>query len=245
VKSLVIGNGQVGQSLYNVLKQTHEVYIRDIEPIEINDVKVIHLCFPYSDKFVEIAENYIELYKPELTINHASVAVGTTEKLKGRVCYSPIRGKHPKLEKGIETFDKYIASNDPLALQAAYLYFKVANIPAKILGMENGMRALEFCKLMSNIRYGWEIVFMQEAERIAKQLNVDIEQFNDFEVSYNKGYRMLQEHYLQRPIMFGGVIGGHCVRQCTEIINNQSITFLRAIMETSNEARKKDGQEKE
>jgi hypothetical protein len=68
---------------------------------------------------------------------------------------------------------------------------------------------------------------------------VDIEQFKDFEASYNKGYRMLGEHYLQRPIMFGGEIGGHCCIPCTEIISGQAVTFLKDIITASNEAKKK------
>ena len=222
MKSLIIGKGQVGQSLFNVLSQAHEVVIRDIEPIEISDVKVIHLCFPYSDKFVEIANGYIDLYKPDITINHASVAVGTTEKLNGLTVYSPIRGRHPHLEDGIYTFDKYLASDSPVAAMGAYNYFKVAKIPAKILGIRNGMRTLEYCKLMSNIRYGYDIVFMQRAEKIAKHFNIDIEEFNDWERSYNRGYRILHEWEKQRPILYGGIAGGHCIRNCNDIINDQT-----------------------
>lgn len=235
MKSLIIGKGQVGQSLYNVLKQAHEVYIRDIEPIEINDVKVLHLCFPYSDKFIEQADSYYELYKPELVINHASVAVGTTEKLKGLTVYSPIRGRHPKLEDGILAFDKYLASDSPVAAMGAYNYFKVAHIPAKILGIKHGMRTLEYCKLMSNIRYGYDIVFMQEAERIAKLHEIDIEEFNDWERSFNKGYRILHEWEKQRAILYGGKILGHCVMQCTALLNNQNPSPIFDLMKELND----------
>jgi hypothetical protein len=235
VKSLIIGKGQVGQSLYNVLKDTHEVYIRDIEPIEISDVKVIHLCFPYSDKFIAQADDYYDLYKPEIVINHASVAVGTTEKIKGLTVYSPIRGRHPNLEDGICTFDKYLASNSPVAAMGAYNYFKVAHIPAKILGARNGMRTLEFCKLMSNIRYGYDIVFMQEAERLAKLHDIDIGDFQDFERSYNKGYRELHEWEKQRSILYGGVLGGHCILPCTDIMNSQSPSDIFDLMKKLNQ----------
>lgn len=222
MRSLVIGMGQVGVSLFNVLKNTHEMYIRDVDPIEINNVDVLHLCFPYSDKFIEIANAYYDLYKPQLVINHASVAVGTSEQLKGPVCYSPIRGRHPKLEDGILAFDKYLASNDPVVSMAAYNYFKVAHLEVKILGEANGMRTLEFCKLMSNIRYGYDIVFMQEAGRIAKIHGIDINDFNDWERSYNRGYRILHEPEKQRSVLYGGICGGHCIRACNDIMNEQT-----------------------
>jgi len=227
VKSLVIGMGQIGVSLYNVLKETHEVYIRDIDPIDVSGVEVIHLCFPYSDNFIEQADAYYELYKPKLVINHASVAVGTTEKLKGPVCYSPMRGRHPHLEESILTFDKYIAANDPVIAMAAYNYFRVVRIPCKIIGDMNGMRLLEFSKLVSNIHYGYNIVFMQEMTRIADSFDIDIDGYLDWERSYNKGYRQLHEPEKQRSILYGGICGGHCIRPCNDILNAQypSIIF--------------------
>jgi UDP-N-acetyl-D-mannosaminuronate dehydrogenase len=239
MNSLVIGKGQVGSSLYEVVKDSHRTLIRDIEDIEVKDVvTVLHLCFPYSDKFVEIANKYIEQYKPKLTINHSSVAPGTTEKLNGLVCYSPIRGRHPKLARGIKAFDKFIAGKKE-ATDIASKYFKECSMNTVVLN-ESSMKTLEFCKLMANIRYGYEICFMQEAERIAKKLNCDIGTFQLWESSYNKGYAELQEHNYIRPILYGGFIGGHCVMQNIDVMETMINSELFDWMKFSNFKKKNE-----
>lgn len=220
MKSLIIGKGQVGSGLCAVIEQYHETYIKDIEDLELEGVEVLHLCFPYSGKFIETANDYINKFKPKLTINHSSVPVGTTEKLVGICFYSPIRGKHPHLAEGIKTFEKFIAGPGSM-ISIAIKYFQECEIKVVAYSDPAMMRTLEFCKLMSNIRYGYEICFMQEAERIAKQLGADIEIFNDFERSYNLGYKELYEPNMRRPILYGGSIGGHCVMQNAEIISSQ------------------------
>jgi hypothetical protein len=220
MKSLIIGKGQVGSGLYEVIKDYHETYIKDVEDLELEGVEILHLCFPNSDKFIELANAYIAKYQPKLTINHASVPVGTTENLSGLKCYSPVRGKHPRLAGDIKIFEKFIAG-DYEACQMASDYFKKCGLSVVLYDEKEKIRTLEFCKLMSNIRYGYEICFMQEAERIAKELKVDIETFSAFEESYNKGYRLLGQHNMIRPILFGGSIGGHCVLQNAEIIRGQ------------------------
>lgn len=232
MKSLVIGNGQVGSGLYEVIKEVHETHVKDLEELNIDGVEILHLCFPYSEKFIELANAYIEKYKPKLTINHASVPVGTTDKLLGLKCYSPIRGKHPKLAKGIKTFDKFIAGTKE-ATDIASTYFKQCSMTT-LCYSEHYINSLEYCKLMSNIRYGSEICFMQEAERIAKRLDVDIEVFKMFEESYNKGYRDMGEYNMVRPILYGGFIGGHCVMQNIDVIETQTHSELFDWMKFSN-----------
>lgn len=218
MKSLIIGRGQVGSSLYEVIKPYHEIYIKDKEDLELDGVEVLHLCFPYSDDFVEIANEYIDKYKPAVTINHSSVKIGTTEQLKGKVCYSPIRGKHPNLAKDIRAFEKFIAGDKDI-IDIVSNYFRDCGL----LCLTNYMtiKELEFCKLMSNIRYGYEICFMQEAERIATYFRLKISKFNLWELSYNVGYKTLDQDEMIRPKLFAGFIGGHCVMQNVKLLGEQ------------------------
>jgi len=233
MKSLIIGNGQVGKGLYGAIKDFHETYVKDIEDLDIKDIEVLHLCFPYSDKFIEDANIYIDKYSPKLTINHASVAVGTSDALNGEVCYSPVRGKHPDLKKGIQTFDKFISGNSKKAVDMAVEYFKACNM--NVIDLEgNKMKDLELCKLLSNIRYGYEICFFQESERIHKKFKADPGIFKMFEQSYNDGYKKMNEGYMVRPILHGGHIGGHCVMQCSGILQEQESSELLDWMFFSN-----------
>ena len=67
----------------------------------------------FIDNFIEVVQNYIDTFSPKCTIIHSTVAPGTTSKIKGNVCHSPVRGLHPNLDLGIKTFLKYIGSDDP------------------------------------------------------------------------------------------------------------------------------------
>lgn len=237
MKGLIIGKGQVGTSLYDVLKDVHETHIKDIEELELPNVEILHLCFPYSDQFVETANSYIEKYKPEIVINHASVAIGTTRQLKHKhVFYSPVRGKHPNLADGIRQFVKFVAG-DVEYLPKVVEYFNKANVLIHAYD-EKQVNALEFCKLMSNIRYGYEICFMQEAERMAKYFNIDIDKFKTFEMTYNLGYDKTGEAHLKRPQLTGGIIGGHCIMQNLDIITKQYTSEMADWMYFSNNKRK-------
>ena len=91
MKTLVIGKGQVGSALFDVLRGTHDVYIKDIEPLELDGVEVLHICYPDHDGFYQTTKDYIAKYKPKLTIINSSIRVGTTEQFATGVVYSPVR----------------------------------------------------------------------------------------------------------------------------------------------------------
>src|SRR5574343_123027 len=102
---LVIGNGKVGQAIAGILKSAV------IDKGGWSGVKrpILHICFPYSRKFVRQVRKYIAQYNPDLIIIHSTVKVGTSEKI-GAV-YSPIRLVHPNLIEGIRTFVKYFGGD--------------------------------------------------------------------------------------------------------------------------------------
>lgn len=110
----IIGYGEIGQSLHKVY-EGYDVYIKDTN-LNINQdltqCDILNICIPYMENFIDIVNNYISQINPKLCVIHSTVAPGTTKKIKGRVCHSPIRGLHPNLDIGIKTFLKYIGSED-------------------------------------------------------------------------------------------------------------------------------------
>ena len=64
MKTLIIGKGEIGTSLQRVLSPFYETYIKDIEPLEVEGIEVLHICFPYSKKFIKQVEEYKKQYKP-------------------------------------------------------------------------------------------------------------------------------------------------------------------------------------
>src|SRR6267378_1366386 len=101
---LVVGLGEVGSALSQVLKNAGRVLEHDIERREFDEpIGVMHLCFPFTrqDDFVDTALSYIERFKPELTIINSTVVPGTSrliaEKAAVPIAYSPVRGKHVRM----------------------------------------------------------------------------------------------------------------------------------------------------
>lgn len=234
MKSLIIGAGEVGTSLKNVLKPYHEIIIRDKAPMECKDVEVLHICYPDFDGFVETTKNYISEYKPHLTVIHSSVRIGTTRKCGNGVVYSPIRGRHPDngLDKEMKSFVKFIACVDPYYSDRAFDYFSVrANWTCFITRKPE---SLEFLKMLSNIHMGLEIAWRQEVERMEKKLGIEEGVYGIWEETYRKGYQALNQPNLIRPVMRPDPIGGHCILPCTELLKQQfESKFFDLILESN------------
>ena len=112
MKHLVIGLGEVGSSLLHVLSRKLDATGIDNGNVLHERFDAVHICFPYSKKFLGAVKNYKEQYlrKGGVCVIHSTVPIGTS-----RACgalHSPIRGIHPHLEKGILTFTKYIGGKN-------------------------------------------------------------------------------------------------------------------------------------
>lgn len=97
-KTMIVGYGEIGQSLCKVLNKKYSIDIIDIniEP-NVSGVDVMHVCFPYSKNFIKEVKRYRKKYKPNYIIIHSTVKIGTAKKCKAY--YSPVRGIHPHLVK--------------------------------------------------------------------------------------------------------------------------------------------------
>lgn len=233
--SLVIGAGEVGTSLYNVLKETYgdDVYLRDKkEPDGLpKHFFIINITFPYVENFVDIVESYIDKYQPTLTIVHSTVPPGTCDTIKGRVAHTPIRGKHPHLEKSIKTFVKFVAGKDPEQVQAAQIYLEKAGIKTLVYP---SMVATEVAKICSTSYLGYQVWIMHEHKRIADKFKVPFEYIYTIpNETYNEGYAEMGMPQYKRPVLeyIPGKIGGHCVIQNTYLMNDLFTRRLRELNE--------------
>ena len=101
----IIGYGEIGSSLAKVYFESSNYEVVVLDPyLEKNDdlsgCEFLNICIPFIDNFIEVVQNYIDTFSPKCTIIHSTVAPGTTSKIKGNVCHSPVRGLHPNLEIG-------------------------------------------------------------------------------------------------------------------------------------------------
>src|SRR5258708_26475145 len=94
---LVVGLGEVGKPLFQLLSEHYKVVGIDIQPPSepVGEADVLHICFPFEIRdFVGEAARYIETYKPAVTVINSTVAFGITRKVGMRavtpVAYSPV-----------------------------------------------------------------------------------------------------------------------------------------------------------
>ena len=149
MKTSIIGYGEIGKSLEKVLIQYSPNIITEEGMLRGNadnkELEVMHICFPYSDKFEEVVKEYQKEYKPKYTIIHSTVPVGTSRKL-GAI-HSPCLGIHPHLEQSLKTFTKFLGGEQ--ASEVAD-YFRRAGMKVYLF---NKQETTELMKIMDTTHY--------------------------------------------------------------------------------------------
>jgi len=249
-KVLVVGLGEVGRTLYELLKECGKflVYGFDVDDAKMSSIKqksmpekidVMHICLGCNsqDEFVNVVMNYVEQFKPELLIVNSTVPPGTTRRIHARcgcsVAHSPVRGVHKSLEHmkwELKRWTKYVGGADAKSGEAACKHLEMAGFKTRLL---KGCVETELAKLFETTYRAWMIVCFQEMHRISKHFGADFDMVVDF---LEDTHRVR----LDRPLMFPGVIGGHCLIPNAELLlKSYDSTFLRLILE-SNEKRKEE-----
>lgn len=225
MRNLIVGAGEVGQSLYRVLSDAHETEICDREPFDATlPISVLNICFPYFDGFEDAVRGYQRKYAPELTVIHSTVPVGTSDSL-GAV-HSPIHGKHPNLTEGIRTFVKYVGCSDSEKRRRAVEFLRAAMINA--VGIDSA-RDSEASKLFCTTRLGVDVAFMYFVKNFCDKYGCNFETVYGWNVFYNRGYKALNMPQFTRPVLktpekWDGC-GGHCVIENMEILRKFSNDF--------------------
>lgn len=228
-KVVVVGLGEIGKPLFNLISKRHEAVGVDVAPVNrIEDVDVMHVCYPFQIKdFGGETARYIDLFRPRLTIINSTVAVGTTRSVAERtgaaVVNSPVRGKHARMTQELQSYTKFIGGMDRAASEEAARHFASFGLKTRIL---SSPEATELAKLTETTYFGLMIAWAQEIERYCDQSGQDYGEVTSF----------YEEIKFFPPVKyFPGIIGGHCVMPNIKILRdwNQS-TILEAI-EASNQ----------
>ena len=247
---LVVGLGEVGRPLYELLKECGKflVYGFDVDEGKMSsigqkgvpdEVDIIHVCIPCSsqNEFVNIVVRYAKRFKPKLLVINSTVPSGTTRKIHELcgclVAHSPIRGVHKSLEHmkwELKRWTKYVGGVNVKAGEVAFRHFRRAGFKTKVL---KSCVETELAKLFETTYRAWMIACFQEMHRISKHFETD---FNDMVDFLDDTHRVR----FDRPVMFPDVISGHCLIPNTKLFfKSYDSMFLRLILE-SNEKRKEE-----
>jgi UDP-N-acetyl-D-mannosaminuronate dehydrogenase len=234
-KTLVVGLGEVGGALAEVLERKEPVLRHDLEPREFTEpIGIMHVCIPFQSRqqFEPAACEYIRRFKPELTIINSTVLPGTTRSIAqlagAPVAYSPVRGKHVKMAQDLLHYAKFIAAAEDDWAVRAEQHFRAHGMKTRRIAKPE---TLEVAKLGETTYFGAIIAFAQELNRYVERAGGDYDEATTFfdEVAF-----------LPRQKYFPGFIGGHCViPNINLLLKIAPAPLLEAILD-SNQRREKE-----
>jgi len=228
-KVIVVGLGEIGKPLLQLMMERYDVVGVDIEPLKkVGHVSVMHVCYPFQiPDFIGETARYIEHFKPELTVIESTVAIGTTRAIAKRtgtpVVNSPVRGKHARMIEELRMYTKFVGATNPADAETAAHHFASLGLKTKVLASPE---ATELAKLTETTYFGVLIAWAQEVERYCERCGQDYAEITSF-------YEEIK--YLPPVKFFPGVIGGHCVMPNIKILRELGQSLFLDAIKISNE----------
>ena len=227
---VVVGLGEVGKPLLQIVSEHHDVIGVDITPPteRFDEVDVLHICYPFQIKdFAGETARYIGLFKPKVTIINSTVAIGTTRAVAERagavVVNSPVRGKHARMVEEMRSYAKFVGGLDLASAQEAAEHFESVGLKTRIL---SSPEATELAKLTETTYFGLMIAWAQELERYCDQVGQN----------YGEVVSFYEEiGFFPKVKYFPGVIGGHCVMPNIEILRKFDDSMMLRAIQSSNQ----------
>jgi len=238
-KDVVVGLGEIGKPILRLLTKATSVIGYDTNTrlmskkwLKNNDktkTRFLHICIPYTKKFPYETINLFSKYKPKGIVIHSTIGPGTTKlvqkKLPIPIIYSPTRGIHKRMIKDLKRYTKFYAieKDAPKAHWASEEYPKLMKkCGTKVKKMSNTI-TLELAKIVVDTSYyGWLINYAQISNMIAKKHNVNYDEMWSYAEE-------IHEFLGNRPKMFPGSIGGHCLIPNLDLINDNTLNIIKEI----------------
>lgn len=228
-KVMVVGLGEIGKPLLEVISRHYETVGVDIAPPaeQPGDIGIMHICYPFRiNDFIGETARYIQRFNPRLTVIHSTVAVGTTravaERAGATVVNSPVRGKHTRMAADLLHYEKFVGGIDTASGERAARHFESVGMKTRVL---SSPEATELAKLTETTYFGLIIAWAQEVERYCDQLGQN----------YDEIVSIYDEVPFFPPVKyFPGVIGGHCVMSNIELLKQGNHSDILRAIESSN-----------
>ena len=220
-KNIVAGVGEIGRPILKLVSKQCMAIGYDTDPERTEgrqldkheklETEILHVCMPFSKKFETDIITLFDRFKPELIVIHSTIMPNTTARLQKRlpvpVLYSATRGVHSRMSKDLRRYTKYFAleKNAPRARWAAMKFTRLMKKCGVKTARMSSPVVLELAKIVVDTSYyGWLINYAQISKIIADKYTVDYDEMWEFADEIHK--------YLgNRPKMFPGFIGGHCL----------------------------------
>ena len=235
-KDIVIGLGEIGFPILKLLSKKIKVDGFDkIEKLNTNNfsniknIEFMHICIPFSKNFEKSVLQLTKKFNPDGIVIHSTISPNTTKKLQEKldlpIIYSATRGVHKRMLKDLKRYTKFFAVYDyaPKSKWASQKFKnKLKKCDVKTKQMSQPI-TLELAKVVCDTSYyGWLINFAQISKMIADKENVDYDEMWSFTDE-------IQKFLKNRPKMFPGFIGGHCVIPNLDLMDDKSLNQINSI----------------
>ena len=238
-KNVVAGLGEIGLPILKILSKKILVVGYDInqklmdnnkfQKFEKLETSILHICIPFSKNFLLQVKTLNKKFKPEIIVIHSTVSPYTTAKIQSNlsipIIYSATRGVHKRMSSDMKKYTKFFAleKNAPKKNWASNYYSEILKkCGIKTKKMSDPL-TLELAKIVVDTSYyGWLINYAQLSNMIAKEHGIDYDEMWSFSEEIHKFLG-------NRPKMFPGYIGGHCVIPNLDLIHNQTLNLIKKI----------------
>ena len=237
-KDIVIGLGEIGMPIFKLLskKIPTDGYdktkkLNSIKFPNVENIEIMHVCIPFTKSFSNNVMQLTSKFNPKIIVIHSTISPNTTKKLQAKldlpIIYSATRGVHKRMSKDLKRYTKFFAVYDhaPKSKWASRIFQnKLKKCGIKTKQMSQPI-TLELAKVVCDTSYyGWLINFAQISKMIADKENVDYDEMWSFTDE-------IQKFLKNRPKMFPGFIGGHCVIPNLELVDEPSLNQINNMNE--------------
>lgn len=237
-KDVVAGLGEIGKPILQLIAKTANATGYDINPKlagkkskihESLPTRFLHICIPFNKNFEENVLSLNKKYAPRAVVIHSTISPGTTDRLQKAldipVIYSATRGVHKRMLGDLRRYTKFFAVTPgiPEEKWAAKTYSNLMKrCRVKTKQMSNP-KTLELAKIVVDTSYyGWLITYSQISNMIAIKHGVNYDEMWSFADEIHKFLG-------NRPKMFPGFIGGHCVIENLDLIRDDTLNLISEI----------------
>jgi UDP-N-acetyl-D-mannosaminuronate dehydrogenase len=235
-KDIVIGLGEIGLPIFKLLSKYFPTDGFDkIEKLnsqkfsKTKDIELMHVCIPFTKSFQSEVIKLEKKFKAKGIVIHSTISPNTTKKLQGKlsvpIIYSATRGVHKRMLKDLKRYTKFFsidnsAPNSKWASKTFENRMKKCGVKSKKMSEPV---TLELAKIVVDTSYfGWLINYAQISKIISDKYNVDFDEMWSFSDEIHKFLK-------NRPKMFPGFIGGHCVIPNLQLIDNELLNQIDRI----------------
>lgn len=240
-KDVILGMGEVGLTLYQLLHEVIPIEGTDIDKdkcvktTDYHNCYFLHVCIPYTDNFIDFIDAAVLHYKPKAIVIHSTVPPGTAKELQTHgdipVISAPTRGTHKRFLEDMKRYTKFYSMDAKYLTdgETVWTFLKRFAEAGVKLHLMTDTTTCELAKILTDTTYyGWLITYAQITKLICDKYSVDYDEIWKFAEE-------IQEYLGNRPKMYPGFIGGHCVMPNLELIEgNHHFDTIKGIMRSMN-----------